>query len=51
MMLRKKLSRIAGYSQELGLDLKREEHRFRWFLASILLAGGVSSQIAERTYK
>jgi len=51
MTLRTKLSRIAGYSQELGLDLTKEEHRFRWFLASILLAGGVSSQIAKRAYR
>ena len=51
MTVRKKLSRLAGYSQELGLDLKKEEHRFRWFLASILLAGGVPSQIAKKAYR
>lgn len=51
MTLKDKLSGITGYCSELGLDVTDEEHRFRWFVASILLAGGVSSQIARRTYK
>jgi hypothetical protein len=51
MMLRDKLSRVTGYCQELGLDTTNEEHRFRWFVASILLAGGVSPQIATNTYR
>jgi endonuclease III-like uncharacterized protein len=51
MNLREKVQGIATYSQELGLDLKREEDRFRWFLASILFARRISSQIAKKTYK
>jgi len=46
-----KISGIASYSQELGIDLNREEGRFEWFLASILFAKRISSQIAKRTYK
>ena len=42
---------MPTYSQELGLDLRREEDRFKWFLASILFAKRISSEIAKRTYK
>ena len=31
-----KLLTLPTYSQELGLNLNREEDRFKWFLASIL---------------
>ncbi|MFO7773478.1 MAG: hypothetical protein R6V59_06035 [Dehalococcoidia bacterium] len=51
MNIQKKLSHVPSYSQELGLDLTSEEHRFRWFLASILFTGGISSHIAIKTYK
>lgn len=51
MNLREKLSQVPSYSQELGLDLRREEDRFKWFLASILFAKRISSQIAKKTYK
>jgi endonuclease III len=51
MNLREKLSQVPGYAQELGLDLTREEDRFKWFLASILFARRISSQIAKKTYK
>ena len=51
MTIQKKLSQVPSYSQELGLDLTIEEHRFKWFLASILFASGISSQIAKKTYK
>ena len=51
MNIRKKLLGVATYSQELGLDLEREEDRFKWFLASVLFAKRISSQIAKRTYK
>jgi endonuclease III len=51
MTIPEKLSQVPGYSQELGLDLTREEHRFKWFLASILFAKRISSQIAKKTYK
>ena len=51
MNIRKKLLGVATYSQELGLDLERKEDRFKWFLASVLFAKRISSQIAKRTYK
>ena len=46
-----KLSRLMTYSQELGLDLKTEADRFKWFLASILFAKRISSEVAKRTYR
>ena len=45
------LSRIPTYSMELGLDLRRAEDRFKWFIASILFARRISSNIAKRTFK
>ena len=33
------------------MDLTKEEDRFKWFLASILFAKRISSQIAKTTYK
>ena len=51
MTIQKKLSQVSSYSQELGLDLTREEDRFKWFLASILFAKRISSQIAKKTYQ
>jgi len=51
MNVKEKLSRMSTYSQELGLDLKRPEHRFRWLLASILFAKRISAEVAKRTYK
>ncbi|MBS7611711.1 hypothetical protein KEJ27_05830 [Candidatus Bathyarchaeota archaeon] len=44
------ISRLKGYSEELGLDLTRPEDRFKWFLASILFAKRISADIAKRTY-
>jgi hypothetical protein len=49
--LTEKIQGVATYSQELGLDLTGEEDRFKWFLASILFARRISSQIAKRTYR
>jgi len=51
MNVKEKLSQVATYSQELGLDLSKEGDRFKWFLASILFAKRISSQIAKKTYK
>ena len=51
MTIQEKLSQVPSYSQELGLDLAREGDRFKWFLASILFAKRISSQIAKKTYK
>jgi endonuclease III len=46
-----KVLRLMTYSQELGLDLKKEEDRFKWFLASILFAKRISAGVAKRTYR
>jgi len=46
-----KVLRLITYSQELGLDLKTEEGRFKWFLASLLFAKRISSAVAKRTYR
>jgi endonuclease III len=45
------LSRIRSYSQELGLDLTKPEDRFKWFLASVLFAKRISSDIAKKTFR
>ena len=50
MKLGRKLSKIPGYSKELGLDLRRPEDRFKWFLASVLFAKRISADIAKKTY-
>jgi endonuclease III len=46
-----KVLRLITYSQELGIDLKTEEDRFKWFLVSILFAKRISSEVAKRTYR
>jgi endonuclease III len=46
-----KVLKLITYSQELGLDLKTEEDRFKWFLASLLFAKRISSEVAKRTYR
>ncbi len=51
MTIQRKLPQVPSYSQELGLDLTIAEHRFKWFLAAILLAGGASWQIVKKTFK
>ena len=43
--------KLQTYSQELGLDLQQEKDRFKWFLASILFAKRISSEVAKRTYQ
>lgn len=45
------LRKIPTYSEELGLDLTKEEDRFLWFLASILFAKRISAKIAINTFK
>lgn len=47
----RRLRKIKTYSKELGLDLNKPEDRFKWFLASILFAKRISSQIAKKTFK
>jgi endonuclease III len=44
------LSKLQSYSQELGLDLTKSEDRFKWFLASILFAKRISTNIAKETF-
>ncbi|MEM2849240.1 MAG: hypothetical protein QXI36_03080, partial [Candidatus Bathyarchaeia archaeon] len=51
MKIEDAVSRLKGYSEELGLDLTRPEDRFKWFLASILFAKRISADIAKRTYR
>lgn len=51
MRIKEKLSSLATYSQEMGLDLTKPEDRFKWFLASILFSKRISSDIAKRTYR
>ncbi|HEX78025.1 MAG TPA: hypothetical protein G4O03_06400 [Dehalococcoidia bacterium] len=46
-----KLQVLPGYSQELGLDLRRAQDRFKWFLASILFAKRISARIAAATFR
>ena len=46
-----KVLKLKTYSQELGLDLEREKDRFKWFLASVLFAKRISSEVAKRTYQ
>jgi endonuclease III len=50
MTIIEKLLKLPTYSQELGLDLTKEEDRFKWFLASILFAKRIPSKIAKYTY-
>jgi len=49
--IKEKLLKFPSYSSELGLNLKRPEDRFKWFLSSILYAKRISSEIAKKTYR
>jgi len=49
--LTEKLLGLPSYSQELGLDLRRAEDRFKWLLASILFAKRISARIAVATFR
>ena len=48
--LERKLLKIPSYSKELGLDLRKSEDRFKWFLASMLFAKRISAEIAKKTF-
>lgn len=39
------------FSQELGINLKKKEEIFKWFLASILFGARISETIVLNTYK
>ncbi|MEM3737571.1 MAG: DNA polymerase ligase N-terminal domain-containing protein [Candidatus Bathyarchaeia archaeon] len=45
------LSKVTSYPEEFGLDLAKPEDRFKWFLASVLFAKRISSEIAKRTFQ
>ncbi len=51
MDIKGEVLKLKTYSQELGLDLEQETDRFKWFLASILFAKRISSEVAKRTYR
>ncbi len=50
-MVKEILSKMPSYSDELGLDLAKPEDRFKWFLASMLFAKRISSEIAKKTFQ
>ena len=45
------LSKLPSYPEELGLDLRKAEDRFKWFVAAILFAKRISASIAKRTFR
>ncbi len=50
MNVKKALSKLQSYSEELVLDLSKPEDRFKWFLASVLFAKRISAETAKQTY-
>lgn len=42
---------LKSYPEELGLNLRKPEDRFKWFLASLLFGKRISAEIALRTFK
>jgi endonuclease III len=50
MTVKRALSKLQSYSDELCLDLTKPENRFKWFLASLLFAKRISAEIAKVTY-
>lgn len=46
------LKRIRLYSEELGIELQKNDDReiFKWFIASILFGARISETIAKNTY-
>jgi len=49
--LKEKLLGMKTYPQELGLDVRHTEDRFKWFLASLLFAKRISAKVAMTTFK
>ena len=45
------LRRVPSFSAELGLDLNQRKDRFKWFIASLLLARRISATIAKKTFR
>lgn len=50
MSVKRALSKLQSYSDELCLDLAKPEDRFKWFLASLLFAKRISAKTAKVTY-
>jgi endonuclease III len=50
MSIKRGLSKLQSFSDELGLDLTKPEDRFKWFLASVLFAKRISAETAKKTY-
>lgn len=50
MNVKKALSSLPSYSQELGLNLSKPEDRFKWFLASVLYSKRISAKTAKETF-
>jgi len=51
MSIKRTLSGLQSYSEELDLDLSKAEDRFKWFLASVLFAKRISAETAKETYR
>ena len=51
MSLEEALRGIPTYAEELGLNLRKAEDRFKWLLASMLFAKRISAEIAKRTFR
>ncbi len=43
-------AQFSLYSEDLGINLREPDGRFRWFLASILFGARISEKIATKTY-
>lgn len=39
------------YSEELNINIKTKQGRFKWFLASLLFGKRISEEIAKKTYR
>ena len=50
MSVKRALSKLQSYSEELNLDLTKAEDRFKWFLASVLFAKRIRAETAKGTY-
>ena len=50
MRVEDRLRELRSFPEELGIDVRTPEGRFKWFLASLLFAKRISAEIAKRTY-
>lgn len=49
--LKEKLLCLTTYPQDLGLDIRQAEDRFKWFLAAMLFAKRISAKVAMTTFR